>query len=172
MQGFEKDIVITKVKKVNCIAARAAERGGYKMNAQEMDNLSAQLYRFCQQNNQPFFDMSKQMQLGRDETTPEERLLFLTFFREILRIQDSSLKFEFSQFFAIQRVGGFKIQLDSKWGTKLVPDQGKWDAPDGESFWMKAMKIFIEFRPECQTWLFDTLKNLPAKAGLVEISAA
>ena len=142
------------------------------MNTADMDKISGQLYRYCQSNCQPFFDMAKEMGLGRDETTPEERLLFLTFFREILRIQDTSLKFEVSQFFAIQRVGGFKIRLDPKWGTKLVPDQGKWDAPNGESFWTKAMKIFIEFRPECKTWLFDTLKNLPAKAGLVELSAA
>lgn len=138
-----------------------------QMNNAEMDKISAQLYRFCQSNNQPFFDMAKQMQLGRDETTSEERLLFLTFFREILRIEDAKFKFEVSQFFAVQRVGGFKIELDPKWGAKLVPDQDKWENKNGESFWTKGMKIFIEFRPECKTWLFQTLKDLPVKAGLV-----
>lgn len=168
------DIVITKIKKVNSIAAqeRQKEEVLKMMNTADMDKISGQLYRYCQANCQPFFDMARQMQLGRDETTSEERLLFLTFFREILKITDTSLKFEVSQFFAVQRVGGFKIQLDQKWGAKLVPDQGKWEAPNGDSFWTKAMKIFIEFRPECKTWLFETLKNLPAKAGLAELSAA
>ena len=135
-----------------------------KMTEQEMDNVSKNLFRYCRDNNAQFFEQAGEFHLGASETTSEERLLFLTLFKEVIDIPDQKIRFELAEFFGYIRRVGFKLKLDPKWGSRMeaTPD---WRDKEGKDWWKPTMDIFTN-HAQYKNWLINTLRVLPSKAGI------